>query len=52
MSGTAGLTREGAREQIDALARKYLGTDEYPFYRGEQRLTVRISPEKVEGRGL
>jgi PPOX class probable F420-dependent enzyme len=50
VSGTAELTTEGAREQIDKLARKYLGTDEYPFYRGEQRVTVRIRPEKVDSR--
>jgi PPOX class probable F420-dependent enzyme len=52
VSGTAELTTAGAREQIDALARKYLGTDDYPFYGGEQRVTVRIRPEKVDARGV
>ena len=48
VSGTAELTTEGARDQIDVFAKKYLGADEYPFYRGEQRLTVRIRPERVD----
>ena len=52
VSGRAELTTEGAREQIDALAKKYLGVDDYPFYRGEQRLTVRITPEKVDSYGF
>ena len=52
VSGTAELTTVGAREQIDALARKYLGTDDYPWYRGEQRVTVRIKPEKVDSYGV
>ena len=52
VSGTAEMTTEGAREQIDTLARKYLGADEYPWYKGEQRLSVRIRPEKVDSSGL
>jgi hypothetical protein len=33
-------------EQIDKLAKKYLGQDKYPFRQpGEQRLTVKIEPE-------
>jgi PPOX class probable F420-dependent enzyme len=51
VSGTAELSTEGAREQIDHLARKYMGED-YPWYQGEQRLIVRIKPEKVDSRGL
>lgn len=40
LRGTAELTRDGAEEQIDALAQKYLGTD-YPFRRpDEQRVKV------------
>jgi PPOX class probable F420-dependent enzyme len=50
VSGTAELTTEGAREQIDHLAKKYLGTDEYPYYRGEQRVSVRITPDRVDSR--
>ncbi len=52
VSGTAELTTDGARDQIDALARKYLGTADYPWYRGEQRLTVRINVEKVDSYGV
>ncbi len=33
---------------IDSLAKKYMGVDEYPFRQpGEQRVTIRIVPEKV-----
>lgn len=42
------MTEEGADEHIDALAKKYLGEDEYPFRQpGEERLRVIIHPEKV-----
>jgi PPOX class probable F420-dependent enzyme len=48
VSGTAKTTTEGADEQVDALAKKYLGVDSYPFRRpDEQRIIVRVSPEKV-----
>jgi PPOX class probable F420-dependent enzyme len=41
-------THEGADENIDFLAKKYLGKDEYPFRKpGEQRILFRIEPEKV-----
>ncbi len=41
-------THEGADEHIDALAKKYLGQDEYPYRRpGEQRVIIRIEPEHV-----
>jgi PPOX class probable F420-dependent enzyme len=52
ISGTAKLTTEGARETIDKLAKKYLGKDEYPWYQGEQRIDVRIKPEKIDSYGL
>jgi PPOX class probable F420-dependent enzyme len=39
---------EDADENIDRLARKYLGEDTYPFRRpGEQRVMLRIEPEHV-----
>ena len=48
VSGTAELTQEGAREQIDRLAKKYLGADTYPFRReGEVRVAVRIRPDRI-----
>lgn len=50
VSGTATLHTEGADAQIDALAKKYLGVDTYPMRQpGEQRVTVRISPDRVIG---
>ncbi len=52
VSGEAELTTEGADAEIDKLAKKYLGKDEYPWYQGEQRLTVRIKPEKVDSLGV
>jgi PPOX class probable F420-dependent enzyme len=51
--GTAELTTEGADAQIDRLAKKYLGKDEYPFRNPEeQRVTVRITPRRVDSSGL
>ena len=42
------MTEEGADEQIDALAKRYMGVDEYPLRQpGEQRVMVKITPEKV-----
>jgi PPOX class probable F420-dependent enzyme len=53
VSGHAELTEEGADEQIDKLAKKYLGKDEYPWRNPEeQRVKVLIEPEKVDSRGL
>jgi PPOX class probable F420-dependent enzyme len=53
ISGRAELTTEGADDQIDRLAKKYLGQDEYPWRKaGEQRITVRIRPEHVDTYGL
>jgi PPOX class probable F420-dependent enzyme len=52
VTGRAELTTEAARETIDKLAKKYLGKDEYPWYKGEQRVDVRIKPEKVDSYGL
>ena len=49
----AELTTEGADAQIDHLAKKYLGQDEYPFRNPEeQRITVKIRPEKVDASGF
>jgi PPOX class probable F420-dependent enzyme len=53
VSGTAELTEEGADDQIDTLAKKYLGEDKYPWRSpDEKRVKVRIRPEKVEATGL
>ena len=46
--GTAQVTREGADAHIDALAKKYLGVDEYPARQpGEERIKFLIAPEHV-----
>lgn len=43
------ITEEGADEDIDALAKRYLDADSYPFRQpGEKRLIVRIEPQKVQ----
>jgi PPOX class probable F420-dependent enzyme len=53
ISGRAELDEEGADAQIDRLAKKYLGKDEYPWRSAhERRVTVRIEPERVDGSGL
>jgi PPOX class probable F420-dependent enzyme len=53
VTGRAELVDEGANEMIDKLAKKYLGMDEYPWRQpGEQRVIIRIRPEKVDGFGV
>jgi PPOX class probable F420-dependent enzyme len=42
-------THEGADEHIDALARKYLGADEYPGRQpDEQRVIIRVEPDRLQ----
>jgi PPOX class probable F420-dependent enzyme len=42
------VTADGADADIDALAKRYLDADSYPFRQpGEQRVIVKIEPEKV-----
>jgi PPOX class probable F420-dependent enzyme len=42
------MTHDGADEDIDALAKRYLDADAYPFRQpGEERVIVKIEPEKV-----
>jgi PPOX class probable F420-dependent enzyme len=44
----SGLSDEGADADIDALAKKYMGVDEYPFRQpGEQRVIVTVEPEHL-----
>ena len=53
VSGHAQVTEEGADAQIDKLAKKYIGKDEYPWRNpAEQRLKVLIEPEKVDASGF
>jgi PPOX class probable F420-dependent enzyme len=53
ITGTAELVDEGANEQIDRLAKKYVGRETYPWHKPEERrVSVRITPTRVESRGL
>lgn len=53
VSGRTQVTEEGADAQIDKLAKKYLGKDEYPWRKPEeQRLKVLIEPDRVDSYGL
>jgi PPOX class probable F420-dependent enzyme len=46
------ITEDGADAHIDALAKKYLGKDKYPWRKaGEVRVTYKIEPEKVSTMG-
>ena len=46
------IAEQGADEHIDALAKRYMGVDEYPLRApGEVRLIVRIEPDKVSYNG-
>ena len=46
------MTEQGADAHIDALAKKYLGKDKYPYRRPDEvRVTVKILPEKVQTLG-
>lgn len=50
--GTATVSEEGADKQIDKLAKRFLGLDEYPFRQpGETRLTVRMDVDRIGGMG-
>jgi PPOX class probable F420-dependent enzyme len=49
--GTATRTTEGVDEQIDRLAKKYLGQDRYPFRgEGEQRVRYVVTADRVRHR--
>jgi PPOX class probable F420-dependent enzyme len=53
VSGPAEVTESGADAQIDKLAKKYLGQDEYPWRNPEeQRVKVVIEPDKVDASGF
>lgn len=45
----AEVTEEGAVEHIDALARRYMDVEEYPYHEGEDeaRVIVKIRPDRV-----
>lgn len=48
--GDAELVDEGADDHINAMAKKYLNEDKYPFRQpGEERVIVRVRPRAVTG---
>jgi PPOX class probable F420-dependent enzyme len=48
----AEVTEAGADAHIDALAKKYLGQDTYPYRKpGEVRVTYKVVPERVQTMG-
>ncbi|MBI3031069.1 MAG: PPOX class F420-dependent oxidoreductase [Candidatus Rokubacteria bacterium] len=48
----AEITEQGADAHIDALAKKYIDQDKYPFRRpGEVRVLYKILPEKIHSLG-
>jgi PPOX class probable F420-dependent enzyme len=49
--GSARMTSDGADDHIDRLARKYTGNG-WQRKPGEQRLLVRVRPERVSAYGL
>ena len=53
IDGPVELTTDGADAQIDKLAKKYMGKDEYPWRKADEtRVKVRIQPEHVTVYGL
>ena len=51
IDGRAELTADGAHEQIDALSRKYDG-EPWKYRDGEERIKIRVLPERVTSYGL
>src|SRR6202049_2403683 len=46
------ITEAGADAHIDALAKKYLGQDKYPFAQpGQVRVIYEIEPGRIQGMG-
>jgi len=45
------ITEEGAVDHIDALARKYIGQEKYPWIGVDTRVKYKIQPEKVSVQG-
>ena len=53
VAGTTTLVDEGADAQIDRLSKKYTGRDVYASRQpGEQRVSVRITPDRILSRGI
>ena len=53
VTGEAEIATAGANEQIDKLAKKYVGKDKYPWAKPEKkRLKVLIRPAYVDSSGF
>jgi PPOX class probable F420-dependent enzyme len=52
VTGTAELTNDGANDHIDKLAMKYRGKEKYDLKPEEQRVLVRVRPERVTPYGV
>ena len=48
ITGTAELENEGAEEHIDVLAHRYTGRESYGVGPDEERVIVRVEPERVQ----
>jgi PPOX class probable F420-dependent enzyme len=52
LRGTVEFSTEGAFDEIDRLAQKYIGQEKYPWLQeGEQRINVFVNVDKVSGMG-
>jgi PPOX class probable F420-dependent enzyme len=47
IQGTAVATSEGAEEHIDALAKKYINQDTYPWRTDKPRVKFNVTPTRV-----
>jgi hypothetical protein len=47
ITGTAEMEHEGADEHIDVLAHRYTGRETYGVGPDEERVIVRVQPERV-----
>jgi PPOX class probable F420-dependent enzyme len=53
LTGSATLVDDGADAQIDRLSKKYTGREVYASRQpGEQRVSVRITPDRILTRGI
>jgi PPOX class probable F420-dependent enzyme len=52
ISGSGELTTDGADAHIDRLSRKYRGTDFPGHHPDQQRVTVRVHPDKIKATGF
>jgi PPOX class probable F420-dependent enzyme len=53
IDGTVTLSEDGANDQIDRLAKKYVGLDSYPWHKPEEtRVSIRVVPQRIESRGI